>query len=107
MQFIERLLMKILYISKFVEWLQHQRTENETKGLSKQTFETAIRTCKAILALVHYLFKTYPNLNFLLGNTLSDFWREDLAGGGNYAVVTIRTLVRSFYKLKRQFVFVH
>ena len=45
--------------------------------MSQQTFEAAIRTWKAMIELVKYLFARYPNLEFiLLGNISSDYLEE-------------------------------
>ena len=61
------------YLSLFCDWLQKWK-DSGMKGLSKPTFECAIRSCKAILSLVPYLFERYPDLDFiLLGNICSDF----------------------------------
>ena len=64
------------------------------KGLSKQTFECAIRSCAAIIALVPYLFDRYPFLQYvLLGYICSDFlegrfgWWRQLCGGNYYNAV--------------------
>ena len=71
---------------------------------------------KAILALVHYLFETYPKLNFiLLGNISSDFlegrfgWWRQLCGGNYYnsvmqflqaeKTVCLRSLVSMGYNM--------
>ena len=84
--------------------------------MSRQTFETAIRTCKGIISLMHYLFERYPYLEFiLLGNIESDYlegrfglWRQ-LCGGNYYNSVTqflqaektirLRSLVSMGYKM--------
>lgn len=78
------------YLSVFCDWLQKGK-DSGLKGLSKPTFECAIRSCKAILSLVPYLFERYPNLDFiLLGNICSDFlegrfgWWRQLCGGNYY-----------------------
>ena len=44
------------YIVIFIEWLDRWKNEYEGNGLSRQTFETAIHTCKGIISLMHYLF---------------------------------------------------
>ena len=63
----------ISYLNKFCEWLECWKV-NGTAGLSSQTFEAAIQTCKSFTSLVHYLFDRYENLNYiLLDNILSDF----------------------------------
>ena len=86
-------------------------------GLSKPTFECAIRSCSAIIALVPYLFERYPDLDYiLLGNICSDFlegrfgWWRQLCGGNYYNAVLqflqaektirIRSLVSMGYDMK-------
>ena len=88
------------------------------KGLSKPTFECAIRSCKAILSLVPYLFERYSDLDFiLLGNICSDFlegrfgWWRQLCGVNYYNSVTqflqaekticLRSLVSMGYDMKK------
>ena len=57
------------YITKFTEWLESWKREYQSNSLSQQTFDAAIRTCKAMIGLSHYLFERYPNLNYnLLGH---------------------------------------
>ena len=97
------------YLSRFVSWLEKWKNSGG-KGLSKPTFECAIRSCKVIIELVPYLFERYPDLEFiLLGNICSDFlegrfgWYRQLCGGNYYNAVVqflqaedgIRDLVRS------------
>ena len=61
------------YLSSFGLWLTEWK-DSGGGGLSKQTFECAICSCNAILALVSYLFERYPEFDFiLLGNISSDF----------------------------------
>ena len=82
------------YLSLFCDWLQKWK-DSGMKGLSKPTFECAIRSCKAILSFVPYLFECYPDLDFiLLCNICSDFlegrfgcWRQ-LCDGNYYNSVT-------------------
>ena len=51
----------VLYIAEFCSWLETWRADSDPlKGLTWQTFETSIRTCQAIIALVMYLFDRYP-----------------------------------------------
>ena len=78
------------YIARFVNWLELWNSKN-TSGLSKATFQAAIRSSKAVISLVHYLFERYENLEFiLLGNILSDFlegrfgWWRQMCGGNYY-----------------------
>ena len=75
----------VVSISEFCSWCE------AGKGLSQQTFKAAIRTCKAMIELVKYLFTRYPNLEFiLLGNISSDYleerfgWYRQLCGAKYY-----------------------
>ena len=86
----------VSYIAEFWSWLETWRADSDPlKGLTWQTFETAIRTCQAIIALVMYLFDRYPELDFiLLGNIVSDYlegrfgWWRQLCGANYYNSVT-------------------
>ena len=83
--------------------------------MSRQTFETAISTCKGIIPLVHYLFKRYPSMQTsILGNIESDYmegrfgWWQ-LCGGNYYNSVTqflqaekMTRLMSMGYKMKFQ-----
>ena len=60
------------YLLVFMKWLENWQSCD--LGLSKQTFQCAIRTCKCFLELVPYLFNKYSNIEYiLLGNISSDF----------------------------------
>ena len=104
------------YMNKFCEWLECWKSCG-TAGLSRQTFEAAIQTCKALTSLVHYLFDRYENLDYvLLGNISSDFlegrfgWWRQMCGGNYYNSVTqflqaekaihIRSLVSMGYNIR-------
>ena len=52
-------------IARFVDWLELWNSKN-TSGLSKATFQAAIRSSKAVISLAHYLFERYENLEFIL-----------------------------------------
>ena len=82
------------YISDFAGWLKRWQSLEQNQGLTKQTFECAIRSCECITALIPYLFELYPDLDFiLLGNISSDFlegrfgWWRQLCGGNYYNAV--------------------
>ena len=82
------------YLSKFHDWLKRWKDGKGMKGLSSQTFECAIRSCAAIIALVPYLFENNPLLKYvLLGFICSDFlegrfgWWRQLCGGNYYNAV--------------------
>ena len=86
----------VSYIAEFCSCLETCRADSDPlKDLTWQTFETAIRTCQAIIAIVMYLFDRYPELDFiLLGNIVSDYlegrfgrWRQ-LCGANYYNSVT-------------------
>ena len=84
----------ISYLSDFAAWLKRWEAMVPNKGLSKQTFECAIRSFQGFIALVPYLFDRYPDLEFiLLGNISSDFlegrfgWWRQLCGGNYYNAV--------------------
>ena len=64
------------YITKFTEWLESWKSEYQSNGLSQQTFDAAISTCKAIIGLSHYLFERYPNLNYILLGNASNYFLE-------------------------------
>ena len=104
------------YLSNFSSWLQKWK-ESGGKGLSGPTFECAIRSCKAILELVPYIFERYPDLDFiLLANICSDFlesrfgWYRQLCGGNYYNAVLqflqaektirLRSLISMGYDMK-------
>ena len=104
------------YITTFVEWLERWK-ENGTRGLSNPTFEAAIRSCRATINLVHYLFDRFDNLEYiLLGNISSDFlegrfgWWRQMCGGNYYnsviqflqaeKTIRIRSLVSMGYNMK-------
>ncbi len=105
------------YIQKFVEWLEKWK-KNGTHGLSNPTFKAAIRSCRATIALVHYLFDRYENLDYiLLGNISSDFlegrfgWWRQMCGGNYYnsvvqflqaeKTIRIRSLVSMGYDMSQ------
>ena len=90
----------------------------QSKGLSSQTFECAVRTCKGIIGLVRYLFDRYPSFDFiLLGNICSDYlegrsgWYRQLCGGNYYnfviqflqaeKTIRLRSLVDMGYDMKQ------
>ena len=86
----------VSYIAEFCSWLETWRADSDPlKGLIWQTFETAIHTCQATIALVMYLFDRYPELDFiLLGNIVRDYlegrfgWWRQLCGANYYNSVT-------------------
>ena len=86
----------VSYIAEFCSGLETWRADSDSlKDLTWKTFETAIRTCQAIIAIVMYLFDRYPELDFiLLDNIVSDYlegrfgrWRQ-LCGANYYNSVT-------------------
>ena len=108
------------YISEFGSWLETWQADSQpTKGLSSQTFQCAIRTCKAIIVLVRDLFDQYPELDFiLLGNICSDYlegrfgWYRQLCGGNYYnsviqflqaeKTIRLRSLIDMGYDMKNR-----
>ena len=62
-------------IEEFHTWLETwKKSCPPSVGLSNETFECAIRTCRATVQLAEYLFEKYPELDFiLLGNICSDY----------------------------------
>ena len=71
--------MILQYIVILIEWLQHWEKEYEEKGMSRQTFETAICT------ICSDSFQIYQEILEVI------IWNGDLVSGGNYAVETTTT----------------
>ena len=76
------------YITRFVAWLESWKSSG-LPGLSQPTFQAAIRTCRATISLVQYLFDCFPNLDYILLGNISS---EDLGGGGRCVVGTTTIL---------------
>ena len=103
------------YLIQFHNWLSKWHEGAEFKGLSKPTFDAAIRTSGAIPKLVNYLLDNWSMEFILTGHIQSDFlegrfgWYRQLCGANYYNTVLqflqaektirIRSLVKMGFNL--------